>query len=106
MFAIFVSLGFYFRRRAETHKRMMLLATLNLVPAALIRLPLGAARIPVAALIVAAFVMAGPIHDWRVHRRVHPVFVWGGLLTIISGPIRPLIGNSAVWHRFAAWLSA
>ena len=104
LFTVFVSLGFYFRRRPATHKRLMLLATLNLVPAALIRLPLGVARIPFAALMITALLAAGPIYDWRIHRRVHPVFVSGGLVTFISGPIRPVIGNTVVWHRFAAWL--
>ena len=30
-FAVFASLGFYFRRRAETHKRLMLLATFSMM---------------------------------------------------------------------------
>jgi len=106
LFAVFVTLGFYFRRKPQMHKRLMLLATLNLVPAALIRLPLGPARIPFAALMITGFLLAGPIHDWRLHRRIHPVFVWGGLVTFISGPLRPLIGNTVLWHRIAGWLCA
>jgi hypothetical protein len=106
LFAVFVGLGFYYRRRPETHKRMMLLATLNLVPAALLRLPVGAARIAFAALMVTAFLAMRPIYDWRIHKRVHPIFVWGGLLTFLSIPIRSLIGQRAFWHRIAAWLSA
>src|SRR5438132_10705550 len=41
VFAILVGGAFYFRRRVDTHKRFMLLATIALLPAAVARLPIG-----------------------------------------------------------------
>src|SRR5260370_15119521 len=41
IFAILVSSAFYFRRRVDAHKRLMLLATIALLPAAVARLPIG-----------------------------------------------------------------
>jgi hypothetical protein len=104
LFAVFVALALLARSRPETHKRLMLLATINLLPAALTRYSLGPARVPFAILALCAFLAAGPVHDWIARRRVHPVYVWGGLIMLISGPLRPLIGNTAGWHTFARWL--
>src|SRR6266511_4836388 len=41
VFAILVGAAFYFRRRVDAHKRLMLLATIALLPAAVARLPIG-----------------------------------------------------------------
>jgi len=48
VFAILIGAGFYFRRRPDVHKRLMLLATISILSAALARLPF-------------AFLQAGPI---------------------------------------------
>ena len=104
LFAVFVALGLYARARPDAHKRLMLLATINLLPAALTRFPLGAARMPFAFATITCLLAAGPIYDWCTRRRVHGAYVWGGLLILISGPLRPIIGNSAVWHDVARWL--
>jgi hypothetical protein len=100
-----VCAAFLVRARPEMHKRLMLLATINLVPAALTRLPLGAARVPVALGLSFGFVVAGPIFDWIRRKRVHPVYIWGGLLMLVSGPLRPIIGNSEAWHSIARLLT-
>jgi hypothetical protein len=41
MFSILVGAGFYFRRRPDVHKRLMMLATLSILAAAIARLPFG-----------------------------------------------------------------
>jgi hypothetical protein len=41
VFAMLVRSAFYFRRKADTHKRLMLMATIGLLPAAVARLPIG-----------------------------------------------------------------
>jgi hypothetical protein len=41
VFAILVGAGFYLRRRVDAHKRLMLLATISILPAAIARLPFG-----------------------------------------------------------------
>jgi hypothetical protein len=35
---------------------------------------------------------------------VHPVYIFGGLLLLVSGPLRAVIGNSAAWQSFARML--
>ena len=103
-FAILVLAALCFRSRAQLHKRLMTLATISLLPAALTRFPLGPARLPFALLALLGFLAAGPIYDWKTRGRVHAANLWGGLFILISGALRPVIGNSQPWHNFAQWL--
>lgn len=104
LFAIFVIAAFWFRSQAPTHKRLMMLATISLLPAAVTRFPLGHARLPIAFAALTSFLVAGPIYDWKTLARVHAANLWGGLLILISVAVRPVIGNSQPWHNFAQWL--
>jgi len=106
LFSVFVIASLYCRRRREVHKRLMLLATIGgLLWPAITRLPYVRGRfLPMFALLT-LFVLAGPAHDLLTRRRVHPVYVWGGLLILASFPIRRAIGLSDTWHRIAAWLT-
>jgi hypothetical protein len=47
LFLVFFTLGLYYRSQPEVHKRLMLLAPIDVLPAAVTRIPLGAARLPV-----------------------------------------------------------
>ncbi|MBA2457826.1 MAG: hypothetical protein H0V43_02585 [Gemmatimonadales bacterium] len=49
-------------------------------------------------------VVACMAYDRAAHGRVHPAFLWGGLLVIASGPLRIAIGRSDAWLSFAGWL--
>jgi hypothetical protein len=45
------------------------------------------------------FVLAAILYDLRTRRRVHPVYVRGGALVLVSGPVR--IGDTAPWQALA-----
>ncbi len=45
----------------------------------------------------ALFVAACLVHDWRRHRVVHPVYVVGRLVIVVSWPLRMMIGRSE-WY--------
>jgi hypothetical protein len=105
LFAGFVLAGLYWRRRREAHMRLMLLATIGgfLWPA-ITRLPYVSGQFLPMFSMLALFVVAGPVHDLMSRRRVHPVYLWGGLLILASFPARRAVGMSDAWHRFAQWL--
>ena len=107
VFSTLVALGLYFRRRPETHKRLMLLATIGLLPAAIARLPfvLGAGPLVFFAL-TDLFVAAGWAYDLKARGRVHPAFLWGGLFLIGSQPLRLAIARTDAWVAFAGWLAS
>ena len=82
-FAIFFLGAVLWRNNRDKHKRLMVLASASLMPAALVRwlLPLG----PLASYGFALlFPIAGALYDQWSRRRVHPVY-WWGLAVIVLG---------------------
>jgi hypothetical protein len=106
VFASLIGTGLYLRRRSEAHKRLMLLATIGLLPAALARLPhIGAAGPPGFFGATDLFVIACIVYDRVTRGRVHPAFLWGGLGLIASQVLRLVIGGTPAWQAFASWLT-
>ena len=104
-FAILVGVGITFRKRPETHKRLMLLATIAMLDAAIGRLPGVFALGPLAFFAIQdLFVVAGPIYDFASRRRVNAAYLWGGLLILLSQPVRLLVSQTPMWLAFGDWL--
>ena len=105
-FATLVAIALWMRRNKEMHKRLMLLAYLAILAAAVARfpgvLPLG----PLAfyGFTFIPFLAAVVIYDWVTRGRVHPVYLWGGGLLIASVPLRLMISTTPAWHRLAGAL--
>ena len=104
LFAAFVWLAVARRRDAQSHKRWMLLATINLVTAALARWP-GVMNLgPLAFFgLTDLFIVALAIWDFRTRGRLHPATLWGGVLTIASQPLRLVVSGTQGWLDFARW---
>lgn len=108
VFATLVAAGFYFRRRGDVHKRLMLLATIAILPAAVARLPFAFIQQvgPLAFFGLAdLFIVACLIYDLVSRGRPHRAIIWGGLLIVVSHPLRLVIGNTQAWLSFATWLT-
>jgi hypothetical protein len=106
VFAILAGTGLYNRGRPETHKRLMLLATIALLTPALARFRwLGYGGPPVAISGTCLFVLACLIYDRASHGRVHPAFFWGGLFLMISLPVRFGTTQLDAWLPIARWLT-
>ncbi len=108
VFAILAAAGFYFRRRGDMHKRLMLLATIAILPAATARLPFAFIQQvgPLAFFGLAdLFIVACLLYDLVSRRRFHHATIWGGLLIVVSHPLRLVIGNTQAWLSFATWLT-
>ncbi|MEO8186174.1 MAG: hypothetical protein ABI580_02275 [Burkholderiaceae bacterium] len=104
LFATFVWMAIAQRRNPQSHKRWMLLATVNLVTAAIARWPGLLSLGPLAYFALTdLFVLALAIWDFRTRGRLHPVTLWGGLLIIVSQPLRLVISSTAGWLAFAHW---
>ena len=105
-FATLVGAGLYNRRRSETHKRLMLLATIVLLTPAIARMRfIGEGGPPVAMAGTCLFVVACLVYDRAAHGRVHPAFLWGGLFVILSFPVRLATGRTGPWLSIAEWLT-
>jgi hypothetical protein len=106
VFGGFVAAGFYFRRHAGAHKRLMLFATLELVTAAVARLPFVEDWGPIGFFAVTdVFIAAIVWYDVSTLKRVHPATLWGGLAFVASQPLRLAIGGTQPWLDLATWLT-
>lgn len=105
VFATFIGLGLAWRHRPDIHRRMMTLASVGILTAALARLGLPGGIVgPIAATVV--ILVACVAADWLVHRRPHRAFAIGALLIALSWPLRLWLSGTQPWQRFAAWLIA
>ena len=107
VFAILVGTALYFRRRLEIHKRLMVLAALNLLAPAIARIPLHFIETGGALAffgLTDLCLLACIAFDTVKNRRLHPAFLWGMLFIIAAQPLRLLLAATDVWMRFAASL--
>jgi hypothetical protein len=107
VFAVLVGLALYYRRWLETHKRLMLLASLTVLSAAIARIPLEfiATGGPLVFFgLTDLCILACVAFDSIRNRRLHPAFLWGTLFIIASQPLRILLSGTNGWLRFAAML--
>ena len=106
VFTGFVLAGWYFRGNSQAHKRLMLLAVTGaLVGPGVSRLPFAIGKPPVIALMVLAFLLAGPIYDLVTRRRVHPAYLWGVPITFLAvPPVAMLLASTSAWHSVTSLL--
>lgn len=105
LFALFVTAAIVQRRNKEAHKRLMILGYASIMPAAVARLPGVLPLGPFGFFGLAfLFAVAGVMYDVYSRRRVHPVYVWGGLLLAASVPGRLMLSGTAAWRSFAQWV--
>ena len=105
LFTGFVSAALLKRRDKEAHKRLMLLAYVSIITAAVARmpgiLPLG----PLAFFGLSfLFALAGMVYDWRSRGRLHRIYVWGAPIIALSVPLRLALSGTPAWQAFARWL--
>ena len=108
VFAALVGTALYFRRRLETHKRLMTLSMISLLAAPIARmsfipLPPGP---PTFFGLSDLFIVALLVYDLSTRGKVHPATIWGGLLIVASQPLRLMISGTGPWLAFASWLTS
>ena len=107
IFSVLIGLALYFRRNLQVHKRLMLLAAINLLTPAIARIPLSFITNggPLAFFGLTDLVLVGFVaYDTFKHRRLHPVFLWGSIFVIALQPLRLLLAGTSIWMNFAAAL--
>jgi len=120
-FAIVFAIGVAMVRRPEVHKRLMLLAGISILDAAIARWfltflappgppgPPGPPPVEVTippAFVAFLLVMVAMVHDWRTRGRPHPVYVIGGLAYLAVKLANLPISTTHAWHAFAGGILA
>jgi hypothetical protein len=123
-FAILFAAAIANIKRPEWHKRLMLVATVSLLQAAVARVIFvivtgggpgarpGLAPPPpmpvtlVGGLITDLLILAGVVYDWRTRGRVHPAYLVGGAVVVGLQLLRLPLAPSHAWLAFADSLGA
>lgn len=105
IFATLVFFAFRARSNPTAHKRLILVATVALMIAAIARWPIAFTyRNPLrAALLSYVFLLMLVAYDLWSTRTVHRVTIWACAFLIFVQQIRMPIGKTAAWHAFASW---
>lgn len=99
-FAVLVASAIAYRSRREIHRRLMLLASIAILPAAIGRIP-GFDSPAAITLYFFAILAAAPVSDLLSRRRLHPVSLWGGLAVFGYELGRFLVSKTAAWRAVA-----
>lgn len=106
VFGGLVAAALWYRRNPAMHKRLMLLAMLAVITAAIARLPGVLPLGPLAFFgLTNLFLLAGIMWDKWTRGRVHPAYIWGGLFLVLSQPLRLAVSGTSWWLAFAGWLT-
>lgn len=105
LFGVFAGTALAWRRFPEFHKRLMLLASIVMIEAAIARWPFGFVAITPSAPFWVSTLFLLPLvwRDLTTRGRLHPVTLWGGLVFIAIGVVRDPISHTQAWHSFAQW---
>jgi hypothetical protein len=108
LFAGLVTAAIVMRRRADFHKRLMLLATACLMPSAFSRIPFNltfmVSNFMSILILFNLCVIVPALIDTLRNRRLHPAFGWGGLTVIGALNLAYPIAISGQWLRIGTWL--
>jgi hypothetical protein len=109
-FGILVTAAIVFRRRAEIHKRLMLLATVGTLMGAPLahvigHYPILQTKAPLILIPLILLYSSPAVYDRITRGRIHPVSLWVPIALFVWANLRAaVIGPSATWREFAAWL--
>lgn len=123
LFAGFVIAAIVRRADRGWHPRLMLLATISLLQAAVARVffvlasgggpglrpglgpppPLLVTMVP--GLVLELFIVVGVVHDWRRHGRPHPAWIVGAVVMTAALLLRVPLASTPAWLGFAGFMA-
>ena len=107
-FAIVIYASWSARRRPDSHKRLILLATIGLTGAALGRFPwtrMGLTPASGSVTGLGILILLVALYDLFALHRIHRSTMWAAPFTFIVGAFAVPVGMSSGWHALAAFLN-
>jgi hypothetical protein len=109
-FAGLVTAAAVLRRRSHLHKRLMMLAMITVLPPATARLIQlfegGTNFLALQTSFTAVFVICCVLYDWFKFRVLHPVYIIGGTLLVLSWPFRAWVARTEAWEHVGRWMAS
>jgi hypothetical protein len=94
-----------YRKSPQTHKRLILLATLVIGEAGISRWPVHWVQMSHGVTLVTySFLLLIVVYDFLSRRKIHPATLWGGSFLVLYEETQSLIGHSQVWQSAASWM--
>ena len=103
-FVAFITAGYLFRNRPETHKRLMIAGTVLILTPAIARIFLlfGSNLVIVKAFAVQlVFLLACIVYDFVTRKRIHLPYLFATVTLLALLPISAFIGGTRVWLSIA-----
>lgn len=106
VFGILIALAFRYRKVPAVHKRLIYVANVALLLAAVARIPIhGIYRNnPVAALVTDTFLLVLVAYDYWANRKVYRATIYASLFLIFVQQARAPFSHTAMWISFASWV--
>ena len=108
LFGGLVAASIVSRRDKESHKRLLILATISVLGPAWLRLRHLLPAVPhpfvVFSLLADSLLLVVIARDWLVTKRVHPTYVWAGSAMFAFHLVELLAIRSAPWLALSRWL--
>lgn len=106
IFATLILFALRARRNPQVHKRLIIVATIGLLIAAIARWPMTFLfrNAVMAALLSYIFLLVLVAYDLWTSRKVHRATLCAGGFLIFVQQIRIPIGKTAAWHAVANWV--
>lgn len=101
LFAAFVVIAIWQRRRPAVHRRLMLLTIACMLPDALARLPVRFMTNDLILVGIFGFVIGIIAIDTIRHRRLHPAFGWGGATLLAAFTVLLFMATQRWWVELA-----
>ena len=108
IFATLIFFAFRARSNPSAHKRIIIVATIALMIAAIARWPVPLVhRNPVmAGRISDIFLLMLVAYDLWSTRKIHRATLWAGIFLVVIQELRLVIGHTGAWHGFATWVQS
>ena len=108
VFPTIIFFAFRARSNPPAHKRLILVATVSLMTAAIARWPLAMVHRnpPVAHLFSYLFLLMLVVYDLWSTRKIHRATLWAGGFLILVQQISAPISRTQGWHAFASWVQS
>jgi hypothetical protein len=104
VFACMVGLAIWQRRNPPIHKRLMLIATISIMPPAIVRFALHIHKplfSPIAMLVLLLSVVA---YDIATRRKPYVTTLVAGVIAFGMFPLSEVLGRTALFHNIANWI--
>jgi hypothetical protein len=113
-FGVLISFAFRARFDSAAHKRLVMIASIALMTAAIARWRFDWSHlgreihmsVQRAECVSYVFILLLVAYDFWATRRIHRSTIWGSALLVITQQLALQLGQTSVWHSIASWLQS